>query len=325
MSTIAPTIPPTIPPKIPPKIKVPRMGFLLNQDNSCYMDSVLTAVLFNANRNLRTFLMRELSGKPTRFLQAQVLNHMRWINRPEKYDRPNLNDLKYAIYLNKPERPFFRHYQEDAAEFLIWLTGRLGFNSLVRQTSNYVTNLVRPSALELFQSDSPRLHLNSSSEDRTASPLIYIPLDRLTGPSRISRHLLTIEDSGCLGAEDRVRGDGDRADRLYRRRIEISRLVHPPFFFALLNRVGIRYKNTTPVTPDFQVKLQDQTYRLQSLVVHQGGYSGGHYVAYIRYKADWFCYDDMNSRLIPIGDYKVLKRIPEVVCCTTIAYYVHVV
>ena len=64
-------------------------------------------------------------------------------------------------------------------------------------------------------------------------------------------------------------------------------------------------KNNEPIDINEHITVKGETYRVKSIGIHSGSYTGGHYYAYNRDGEDWFRMDD--SRVSTVSQEEVLK------------------
>jgi ubiquitin C-terminal hydrolase len=104
------------------------------------------------------------------------------------------------------------------------------------------------------------------------------------------------QDGEAVYVHNNVRADY----QVTHKRIAIESLgVHPPEFVSLQvkrfgnDKYGHTYRINTPIQlpADNRLKLiineKEETFEIQSLVLHSGGISGGHYFSYLRKEAGW--------------------------------------
>lgn len=95
----------------------------------------------------------------------------------------------------------------------------------------------------------------------------------------------------------------------YKTHVEEIEYLRSPMLYIHVDRLGSLYglgKIATPILPSPQIimKNNDKPLDLVGIIVHRGGVSGGHYMAYLNCAGIWYFYDDLASgSLIKVGDY----------------------
>ena len=298
-----------------------KFGGLYNISSSCYLDSVLFALL----------------AIPTKFIDDNIL--FKNIKRSQKVISGDTfyQDIRIRTIIQKylvaiahsirstknirvctPFREVIKHCkikgmpdfglpgQQEAGEFLIYLLKIFNSEGLAQRktvtlaTNNLTTNVHKS-----------QLQLSSTVTDSKASIVLFIDSfllsDRRNSRNFIHNFLLEKQDSGKLDQDNLFRVK----DALYRRRISYSMLMDAPYLIFWAQRADPITGNVlkTSIIPTKQITMKTgRILTLNAIIIHFGFVNFGHYITYFRYRNTWYLYDDIGARIEIIGDYNALMN-----------------
>jgi hypothetical protein len=96
-------------------------------------------------------------------------------------------------------------------------------------------------------------------------------------------------------------------DLAYKTKIEKISIQNAPLLFIHVDRLikdhysDSEEKLETIVVPEAQIKLKDNTLALQSIIIHLGSAHGGHYICLFKCNVQWYEYDDLSKHISLIG------------------------
>ena len=253
---------------------------------SCFMDSVLIALLFDETGYLFKALQKQTGlSKDCQVLRDELLRLNKAMRSEKQYTcNPIIDKLKKC---NSRTKELLTGEQQDDAEFMQILFDIFSLEPttvVVKKAVgddkvwvDYNPQTVRETLLEVrvpdSQQDLLQLYQNVYIDDYRKIPLI----ERPKGPDGKHYHLLrssnTIVDSDLL-----------------------------TFHIARVEKeiVGgkIKYtKNNKPVSFTQFVSGDDKNYELSAVTIHTGNARGGHYTAFFKYNGVWFYYDDLKKNV----------------------------
>ena len=300
-------------------VDIKKLRVLTWSDNSCYIDSVLFAlftfpcdfinkkILFNRINHSSSLSIPEENIR--NILQKYIIKlvisirHTHDINDCSKFRKI----LSFCKVGGMPD--FGQTEQQEAGEFLLYLFTIFNINNLAKnRTITFVTNNLSKNVTkdELVQS--------SISYDRKASPIIFIDSfllkNKINKNNQIFYFLKQFSDSGNLGKQNMVNHNGQS----YKRRFSYVTYIDSPYIVFWAQRADpiTNSKINTIITPTQKITLQKgRVLYLNSIILHNGVINTGHYIIYFKNNNKWYCYDDLKSNLVYIGNYfKMLDTTP---------------
>jgi hypothetical protein len=286
---------------------------LKNTGNSCYMDSVLLALLALPNR----IMTREILNKDVRNISESKTKWMTCSENTEQ-DYKRRHDiqeqlLRITLSMRKQDnvkkcsmlramikkcpgpQEFHGRGQQDSGEFLAYIFSLFQVGIARKSESTYVTNDMgaHPDWLKV-----------STRADEHATPIISVPSHSILERREymMNEFMVQVEDA-VFTEENLYRFE----NRLYMRRRLVKRMeeslymvfnIHRNHFYMRGNRMAQR-KLRTQIVPVQRIR----NLTLHAIVVHEGSDSGGHYTAYIKCKGVWFYYDDLPNTIRRVGTY----------------------
>ena len=300
--------------------------------NSCYMDSVLMALMAVPSHFIQTILSVDLARvalpatgftcnpDPVKDLRAReniqtILNDIYdFIHGKTRLRRKTCKLLRRAFRDCPHRERFSGHGLKDAGEFLSYLLSIFPVNTAVKERVTYVTNTTDPNPSR------GRLLQTSKAVDRNASVVQYVHINEVyfneyTGSS--TADLVTVSQ------DDRFNENNlfyhEETGNVYRRRIEELTILNAPFIIFNVQRKSLYIPfDNTELNYDWIITLQNgKQFNLTAIVCYismeesedSSGSSDeeemGHYVTYFKCKEKWYYYDGIKSKKITyvgIGD-----------------------
>lgn len=301
---------------------------LLNNNNSCYADSVLMALfqvqnlwmefLFTFMPLTKTEKVMDGSKKPDFAFRRkfQKLLHMFvCVLRGKKQGKAAQVVKQIQSQISECHLFMKVGQQQDASEFLCSIVEILQLDQNVNRllTTVYATN-------DLLNKEPIFLTLTSSRTE-TAGFVLHRTLP-WTELDSVSSFFLTVQDSGVL--TNPLRMNGNHFSRI----ITCSEFVPQSCFVVFCDRT-IRSKNDEPdrspllIEPTIQHK--DRCFFLHSLVMHKGQLNGGHYssILFNPKQNVWILYDGVNSQqpLRNFDSFTECVKITQAAQCATLLFY----
>lgn len=261
---------------------------LLHINNSCYADSVLTALLAPESTFIdEVFFMR---NSPRPEVQQELLRIRNYIRGEGTEENCNAISLRKLLNFSSGE-------MQDAGEFTIKLLDALKIEVMRKSRITYVTN-ARYEYRDLTE---------TFREIQRCIPVIPVFLSDQKDIIILENCLKNVEDSVLQNPYI-----DKRTQKVYRRRVETSKVTQSTFIIFNVQRLTIinnqeeRLYNSINIPK--RINIGPFMLRLLSIVTHEGY----HYTCYFNYRDVWYFYDDMRG-IDSIGTYeKMLKREPSV-------------
>lgn len=269
-------------------------GFM-HQQNSCYADSVLYALLYHDSTWIvQTLLHSRQETRMTRLLKDCYAS----LHASEIHD---LNSFRKKCQTlptmqNGSYPPFFSDEAQDASEFCQFVFGEwAGFHS--------------EPPIQCLRTQTETFYQEGSNICKRIQTDRELPIFAVTGtiePDLISAHVkdaleeLSVEALVQYGDVDETHGvQVVERGRTYSSVIRKRVIQSTPFLVVSLPRISMvspsfqLVKKQTPVAISDRIALLGLY--LFAFVVHIGSQHGGHYIAFVRRKNEWFLYDDVRA------------------------------
>lgn len=269
---------------------------LLHVNNSCYADSVLMALLAPESTFIDEVFFSQNSPRPD--IQQELLKLRNYIRGEGTENVSNAMTIRKLVNFASGE-------MEDAGEFLIKLLESLKAEFMRKSRITYVTNAKYEfrDLVETFR------------EIQKCIPVIPIFLEP-NSSILLENCLKNVEDSVLQNPYI-----DKRTQKMYKRRIETSKVIKSPFIIfnvqrlAIINNQEQRLYNTINIPR--KLYLGAFVLHLLSIVTHEAH----HYTCFFKYKDTWCFYDDMQG-IENIGLYeRMLKKEPSVEKCGVLYVY----
>ena len=284
----------------------PRLGGLINKNNSCYLDSTLVALFHTIN----PYIASQVLDKDLGYDDEQLQEHATGIQRVLRGVNTAIRDGKKGAcsMLRQSIQRFDKRYSivKGQVEPLDWKTAQLEPGDVIKllirvfeipmdceYTTKRYTLIKRK-----------KVFVNETTDTGTfADP--SITSDMLYGKK-------VIELKGMMPEEvSRVQFDDDNKWKPapgveYKIKISVKTYTKAPMLSIHVNRVYEDTKLKTAVVPEMAIKLKDNSkpLHLRSILVHHGNTpEHGHYTCYIRCQKYWYEYDDLGFKKLDfVGD-----------------------
>jgi hypothetical protein len=83
-------------------------------------------------------------------------------------------------------------------------------------------------------------------------------------------------------------------------RKETIEYLAAPILLIQINRIIDYIKTNTKIIPEIKLKLKQNDLYLNSIIIHYGNQTGGHYICLYECKGVWYEFDDMRGKSIVI-------------------------
>ena len=284
-----------------------KLGGLINTGDSCYLDSVLFALLAIPNKFVNKYILFKKINKYKSFLELLqkyliYLTEEIRVKNTFQVCTPFRNIIKKYQVSGMPN--FSLPGQQEAGEFLIYFLSLFNSqNVAVTQHTSYATN---STSKKVKLKDLIQTH---TSIDKNASIVVFIDSFTLFDKRNLDNHVYHFlkhrEDTGILDENNLF----THRDKKYIRKISYNQIIDAPQLILWAQRAN-PITNTvlrTRIIPNRIISLiNKKKLRLYSIVLHLGNISNGHYITYFRNKKMWYLYDDVSRHVSEIGDYTQL-------------------
>lgn len=320
---------------VPPLLKCVSLTGPSNIGNTCYMDSVLFAMFAIPNivlNNLTvnsTFKIRyteDICGKNINqdlIIRTDINNSIKKLvksmHTKNISSQISCYNLKQKIKKCKRLLVYYGDAQQDAGEFLTHIIDIYDdINVAEKATTTYVTN-------NITEYNTDNMKIIGTVTDKKASIIKFVDAITLSFYGKnvdIRTFLSSTEDSGVF-TKDNLYYDENRDS--YIRRIAKESIVSTPYLIFNIQRLnpidGKKSKIKIYPSEIITLPISGQRFSLSAIVVHLGGSSGGHYIAYIRCENKWLLYDDMEDGIEEIGTFKNLVNQKITLTSGTLYFY----
>ena len=293
-------------------------GFSNIGGTSCYMDSVLFALLAVPNKFVTKNILQKNLDRT-----GKICPHKEDLNI-RKYVQTYLNNLQSAIIhentittctnLRKLFRycnltgfeKFGRNKQQEAGEFLMYLLQLFNSRNFLKQKEVvYGTNSMAQKI--------PKNKLVETTNREQLVDIIYqldflLLKEKRGQDNRINYFFKKIDDSGELSKDDLFKPNERQH---FRRKISNYSIIDSPYIIIWAQRVDpISHRVLrTKIIPTQQITLQSKRkLQLSAIVVHHGDIHGGHYITLFNCKEKWYRYDDLSPKIDFIGSYRKMME-----------------
>ena len=302
-----------------------QLGGLINTGDSCYLDSVLFALLAIPNKFVNKYILLKKinTNKKINFLEV-LQKYLIYLTEEIR--------IKNTFQVCTPFRKIIKRYQvsgmpnfslpgqQEAGEFLIYFLNLFNSQNIaitknVSYATNSVSKKVKPK--DLIQTN--------VSIDTQASIVMFIDSFTLFNKRNLENHVYHFlkhrEDTGILDKHNLFKHN----NQLYLRKISYTQLIDTPQLILWAQRAN-PITNTvlrTKIIPNRIISLANKKkLRLYAVVLHLGSISNGHYITYFRNKKIWYLYDDISRKVSEIGNYtQLLNFYPNVSTYGVLFFY----
>jgi len=284
--------------------------------NSCYMDSVLFALLAVPTEFTKKYIFQaELQAKEKplgslsvendleirRNIQREIIRIGRHIRGFERMKDNTCNDLRKSIKYYPHSENFEGTGMAEAGEFLTYILDILDLNLANSYLVNYATDNIEDTL--------PDLEKISSTYDKKSSIVRYVTSDNLDLLDKNTvydiRNFLSLkDDTGQLDWDNLYKPD--TTSKPFLRKISYNVLLDSPYIIFRIDRQKFmgyrtRFLNVSILPSQTLTIHSNRRFILTAIVVFQGA----HYTCYFYNCANWFYYDDIaGQKIVHIGSYE---------------------
>lgn len=291
----------------------------VNLSNSCFVDSVLVALFYDADVFVTTYILEATLKKVTKSTQLifgddattdlkqrrQIQKHlqkfcdtmrMSHVRKCRRSVVPTtltemVTTLRQLVSSGKLSGSNFANGQQhDAAEFLAAIA------SVFHLQTNVNKRLIQISGTNDLLTAVPTTQVVTSTREEEAGITHHV-FD-WSPETTTSSCLENVSDSGIL---DRAYCGVDGAE--YNRYLTVSKFIPSIFFIVHIDRTlrTAPQVDKTSFIVEERLMANGRYYNLMSIVLHNGqSVSHGHYTALICLKQKWHHYDDAKGYVVPV-------------------------
>lgn len=311
--------------------------FLKNNQNSCYIDSLLIS-LFNDNINFtkKIFLESPLNDtkheliKLAEEIRAELIvvyNLIQDINNTTKnnYCKNLRKMLNYYYRIKYPKRKINWTVEQLEPFDVITLLNDI-FNIDLKNKINIKTYGCNDTKKKIILKKIKLVNDNIIIDNNYAP---IIPVEKL-----LSGKDLLVKTMYPKSTEDTtfdVYNLWKPNSSEFSRKIEKITYLYSSFLFIHINRNLIEpndniIKIRTKVIPSLKIKTKENKFNLylRSLIIHHGEYGQGHYTTVYVCKGKWYEYDDLKTNIKLIGNFEDVCKYNNSYYlrnCTNLIYY----
>ena len=281
---------------------------LSNINNSCYLDSIIVAILQGDAKHIflgaDVNVYRGMSNKIAEDIKKELVYLSSTKNNNQKLYCTDLRKLlqryqdEYHKHVSKIERIDWIRSQSEPLDFMRFL--------------NMIYKIPD--------------HLKIQSESWGSKGKKKVSLAKMTkvGVKTMQTNCTTLLD--LLGHEeidisdyypkhiDHTEFDKDNEWRpspvkeAFTRRSERITYLSTPFLHIHLNRLTYDGKLDTTVIPRLKMKLKENKKNIyfRSMIIHHGKGNGGHYTCIYECSGKWYHYDDLRKHIVLVGNFEDL-------------------
>jgi len=320
-------------PKLSPKITIKKQSpvkkpsckriALMNERNSCYLDSLMVALFHHNDDVLRNIILNSpvnySDHRNLRQCAEEIRGELKKIyefvqdQKPEKKEQTCKHFRKL---LDNYQKEYKKAFPNRNLEDNNWTTRQSDPIQLI-QFFNIMFNFPITTKTQNKKWGSLFVNLTKDKIEtikKTSTPLRFaenktsfidtIPIDELFGKDK-----LYIKDFYPIQTVINEYKDNNAwvVDNMrYKTGIEQIEFINAPVLFVHINRLidlgGEVEKLETKVIPESRITLKSgTTLKLQSIILHWGTDAGGHYTCLYKCNHAWYEYDDLHSKSKLIG------------------------
>jgi len=280
---------------------------IINNKNSCYLDSLLVALFIgDVDKKIYNLIVSNTSHHPTIVKLRDQLKSIYNIITGKTYRETVCSRLRHNL------DAFYKEYQRTHnVDDINWKTDQVDPTQLLElllaifNTPNMLTE--RISAFGSTKRAPLVRDLVAGSSRVEHSTIVHnITISNLIGKRKINLKDIfpNRKEVEHLDAANLARING----RMFPTKITKTNVLEAPIIYVNIDRVSARGKLDTRIIPFQKLKLIDNRLPiyLKSIIIHYGDEGGGHYVCAFECRDDWYLYDDMEEALEEIGKFEDL-------------------
>lgn len=247
--------------------------FLVNSNNSCYIDVVLMSLLqSDFFIYFKKILEKNIGKELTNILITMYDNN-----------ESNCNSLR-KFFLKNNVSQFSNYDANDSSEVLYYIFLYYNVENTIKHNTVFYTN--DKNLNKIYSEKNEQYTINN------ASPIILLDTNMLNSIHEninISQLLRYIEDSGVNNNTPIF------DDKKYTRKIKLEKVVKSDCIIFHLERLcktqNIFIKKEIDISEN--ISIDTKQYNLKSIIM----WNSGHYNSFIKINNYWYFYDDMGSIL----------------------------
>jgi len=282
---------------------------LVNNKNSCYMDSLFVALFIgDSDKKIFNLLTSTPTDNPIVITIKQQLLKIYNIITGKVYRETICSRLRHNI--NK----FFIEYNRDKlnVEVVDWKHGQVDPTFLLECLEKIFNtpNMLREK-ISTYGSHTKKIAVKNlivgNVDDHTTSCIHNITSDNLIGKKTLLLKSIfpKRKEVAHLDKTNLYRLGGINVPT----KVVQVNVLSSPLVYVNIDRVvyGMN-KLTTEIIPFRKLKLINNNLPiyLKSIIIHYGSKSGGHYVCAFECKNNWYLYDDLHDDIQNIGTFEDL-------------------
>lgn len=309
---------------------------LANENNSCYIDSLMVA-LFHGQQGLDESWEQALFGNgPVKHLHHQTHKEVIQLTVQSEKIKREIQRISRNMLVHQSDEPratlcrnlryMLARYQlmytskvSPTAEVVDWKNDQLEPLDILRTLqSMFVTSPIVQVRKEILVSNSTTKKPRSSQLKLHDSSLIadnfidIISPEDLNNDNKDEHGHIKLQRFYPQSTRETPPTDSTKG---YKRRFERLTRITTPLLFIHVTRIvsydGMNVvKNTTPVLPLQEMKLGDgNILKLSSIILHHGGATGGHYTCVYKCGHNFYEYNDVpKNKVRYLGSFNDVKE-----------------
>lgn len=268
-------------------INLVQKSTLINFANSCFMDSVLIAMLMIPNDYIdEQILYKKVDEKCVKDIQTELKKIQLGLYGKQNFQCRDFRKLLQQCKIKGFEE-FYTSKTQDANEFLKYIFE--------------LFNVERSKDLQItcvLNEGDAKAYVSSKFEIENSSPMfdINFTILQMYISTTINALLNHADDSGKLDEDSLVEYQGKK----YNKRLQFYKPLEYNYFVVGLQRLFFEKFSITSVVPEKTLNIGNKKLTLSSIIV----WLTGHYVSLIRNGDKWYLYDDIGPKMICIGSYE---------------------
>jgi hypothetical protein len=294
---------------------------ILNDRNSCYLDSFLIALFHDGNEYIKSlFLDAEPINHKNKTLTELALNikdEMKNIyntiisnnNKLKKNNCSNLRKLFQNYYNIIYPKNTMKWTKEQLESLDVINILNIIFN-IKKENKIIIKSYASNSKKKIIILKNSKLVRNEISNKEITT---IIPVEKLlSGKDIYIKKMFPNSTDNIIFDDDNLWKPYDN-NETYKRKIDKITYLSAKILFIHINRNnymdGTGNKLLTKIIPSLNIKLKNNksSLYLRSIIVHIGDYkTNGHYICLYECKGKWYIYDDMTPKIKLLGTFEDL-------------------
>jgi ubiquitin C-terminal hydrolase len=276
-----------------------------NLGNTCYMNAALQALLSSDILNNVIWMYLRKNPKAMDNFSPILLKYIRIIYDliPNRNDDPIYTPLSFKLTLDEENKLFRGCSQHDANEFLIYVINEFVDDAVKKPNmkgggrDKGMANIIRKLCFGKYREFIKCNKCNKVEQKYTNYFDVLLPIPNKINPDledcfkQFAKFEILDESNKwtCPSCNEKV---------VVTKKMELAQV--PDVAIFTLKRFRGTEKNTTPVKIYERITLEDKRMKLVATVNHYGGTGGGHYIAHVSRKNQWYRADDTSIQNIDV-------------------------